>query len=60
MSSEGLRSLATNFKKIIELASKKRTIFHKRVNRWDEMVNKIAPFLPEFLVEKLRTHIQNK
>lgn len=53
---DNLKILAGRFKEINEINQiKEKTKFHKSANRWEIMVKAISRYIPEFLVEKLKT-----
>lgn len=53
---ENLKNLANRFKEITDMTQLKEKVkYHKSINRWEIMVKAISRFIPEFLVEKLKT-----
>lgn len=53
---ENLKNLANRFKEITEISDLKEKVkFHRSINRWEIMVNSISKYIPEYLVEKLKS-----
>jgi len=53
---DNLKNLVNRFKDITETTQTKNKIkYHKSINRWEIMVKVISRYIPEFLVEKLKS-----
>ena len=53
---ENLKNLANRFKEISDIAKvKEKEKYHKTPNRWELMVKTISRYLPEYLVDKLKS-----
>jgi len=53
---ENLKNLVNRFKDISAISQTKDKIkYHKSINRWEIMVKIISRYIPEFLVEKLKS-----
>jgi len=59
ISRENLRMLGTKFRELGQLSNKQSPKINRKMNRWERMINKISPFLPEYLVDKLKTQSKN-
>jgi len=57
LSDENLKNLANRFKEIAKITLMKEKVksHNKSINRWEIMVNSISRYIPEFLVEKMKS-----
>lgn len=53
---ENLKNLVNRFKDISDISQTKDKVkYHRSINRWEIMVKVISRYIPEFLVEKLKS-----